>query len=76
MGDFKVETIPETFLDRLKKEHAELAERTGRLNQFIDTTPFYKLTTDDQTDLRVQLTYMQGYAGILARRLNRLTAHH
>lgn len=77
MPDSEVKpVVEETFLTRLRAEHEELVQRVVKLTAFIDTTPFYALTTDDQTDLRVQLTYMQGYVGILARRLNRITAHH
>lgn len=64
------------FLKRLRVEHEELFQRIVKLKAFIDTTPFHQLTTDEQTDLRVQLTYMEGYVGILARRLNRQAAAH
>lgn len=59
------------FVDRLKVEHGELVERMNALAAFIGTDKFNELSIDDQTDLRVQLTYMQGYAGVTAKRLNR-----
>lgn len=76
MPDFEVKVEPTTFQERLKVEHQELLVRVQKLNDFIDTTPFYALTVDDQTDLKIQYNYMTGYVGILARRLNRLSAAH
>ena len=76
MRDFKVEPIPETFLDRLKKEHAELEERTGKLDLFIGTTPFHQLTDADQDDLVEQLRYMQMYLHVLHRRVTRIVQKH
>lgn len=80
MSDFNVTPIvepkEETFADRLRKEHTEVFDRVQKLGAFIDTTPFYALTTEDQADLKVQYTYMTGYVGVLAKRLNRLSSHH
>ena len=61
-----------TFLDRLKVEKAELATRTTKLQAFIDTPPFYLLSNEERIDLRLQLTHMDRYLGILIRRLSRL----
>lgn len=76
MPDFEVKQTPTTFQERLKVEHEELVQRLTKLTEFIDTTTYYSLTTDEQTDLKIQHSYMTGYAGILARRLNRLSASH
>lgn len=68
--------MAETFLDRLRVERAQLMERTNKLGDFIDTTPFHQLASLEQSDLRTQHQYMQGYLGVLTSRLNRLEQVH
>ena len=65
-----------TFLDRLKVEHEQVFERTQKLAAFIDTTPFYALSPEDQADLILQHGHMTGYVGVLSKRLNRLNQRH
>ena len=64
------------YQSRVKTEHNEVLGRLSKLTAFIDTTPFHKLDMDDQVDLRIQLTYMTGYAGVLAKRINRFNARN
>lgn len=64
----------ETFIDRLRKEHAELQERISKLGAFLMSPKSKALSDDALADLRYQLEVMEPYLGILTRRLDKLTA--
>lgn len=66
----------ETFLDRLKVEREDLFVKCSKLEAFIDTPAFNKLERNDRNDLQEQLHHMMSYAGILAKRLDRIDARH
>lgn len=63
---------PTTFKDRLRAEHAELNERLGKLEKFIDSPAYIALPGIDQADLATQASQMREYSTTLARRLGRL----
>jgi len=63
---------PTTFKDRLRVEHAELNERLGKLEKFIDSPAYIALPGIDQADLATQASQMREYSTTLARRLGRL----
>lgn len=62
----------ETFIDRLEKEQAELAERIEKLKAFLGSPGFEKLEKEDQDDLKYQLSTMYPLWSILEKRLNKL----
>lgn len=59
----------ETFLDRLKAERAELAERLSRLKDFLPTEAANKLPPTQMACLLMQMEVMRFYLAILDRRL-------
>lgn len=63
---------PETFLDRLVKEHADLGLKVNKLEAFFETEAFKKLDSRDAHDLREQHTHMANYYWVVNRRLKRL----
>ena len=60
------------FLDRLKKEHADLLEKYQKLDAFIDTDAFQKLDSRDRELLVEQQDAMLHYGSILEERISRL----
>lgn len=68
-------TVPgriDTFLTRMQDEYEELAVRRDKLRRFVDTEAFYKLSQEDQADLRYQFSAMTDYVWYLGKRLKRL----
>lgn len=63
-----------TFIDRMRIEHKELEDKLYRLNQFIETDDYNKLSSDDRHDLIFQAEAMTAYQAILFRRLQRAEA--
>jgi hypothetical protein len=60
--------------ERLYAEHTELTLRIDKLKDFVfSSEEFLELSSDDQTDLLMQLYYMKQYASVLSRRAGRLT---
>ena len=57
---------------RLLQEHRELEQRIVKLIAFLRTSQCEALPFYEQLDLREQLLYMQGYYGVLGRRVGRL----
>lgn len=57
--------------ERLYTEYLELLDRKSRLTAFILNPTFEDLPTIDRRDLREQLSHMQSYWHILARRVAR-----
>ncbi len=65
-------SIPnETFLDRLRVEHAELKDKTKKLSTFLDSQGFLALHWVEQNDLDRQYGIMRRYLDVLSSRLNR-----
>jgi hypothetical protein len=60
-----------TLLERLRAEHAELKERTKKLNTFLDSQGFAALHWVDQHDLERQYGIMTRLLAVLDRRLVR-----
>ena len=63
----------ETWLDRLKVEHAQVKERFDKLDNFILGETFSGLPAVERTDLCEQWRHMDGYVQVLERRLARAT---
>jgi hypothetical protein len=62
-----------TFIERLKVEKTDLAEKTEKLISFIDNEElFSKIDPMQQTLLKQQVGYMQGYLSVLEQRLDLL----
>jgi hypothetical protein len=61
----------ETFLDRLRIEHADLKDRIKKPNSFLDSQAFNALHWTDQHDLERQYGIMVRLLSVLDRRLNR-----
>lgn len=55
-------------MDRLFREHDEIAGRRSDLEKFILTPAFDQLPEIDRTDLREQLGHMKAYERVLERR--------
>ena len=64
----------DNWLDRLKQEDKELTHRYTKINTFLGTKAFYKLSEIDQHDLTVQAGGMRMYHEALQRRLRRFTS--
>lgn len=60
-----------TWIDRLRQEQQELADRLGKLKVFVETDAYYDLPCKDKFLLRQQLRFMTGYEIILRQRINR-----
>ena len=65
----------ETFLDRLKKEHADLSVKVSKLESFFKTEVFKKLDSRDAFDLKEQHAHMANYFWVVSRRLKKLTGN-
>lgn len=61
----------ESYKDRMKTEHNELAERIVRLSTFINGPIFETLEEDEQNDMKEQLRAMIMYRTALERRMRR-----
>jgi hypothetical protein len=59
----------EAYQERLIDEHTELAERVEKLQAFIHSPDFPKLSGIDQGYLQAQLPYMVGYLRVLSSRV-------
>ena len=60
------------FRDRVKAEANELQEKITKLGAFINgSVQFDRLPIEECNDLRLQLTFMTEYYGVLVRRINR-----
>lgn len=70
----KLKTMEETFLDRLKKEIAELEDKTSKLRAFIgsDLEAYKNASHMQKRLLSMQLSTMHAYLGILELRLMEL----
>lgn len=62
------------WLERLKLEDKELSAKLTKLNNFLGTKAFHKLSEIDQHDLTVQAGGMRLYHEALQRRLYRFTS--
>lgn len=60
-----------TFKDRMQLELTELRDKLYRLNNFIKSDEFQKLSIEDRTDLEIQAFYMEKYSNILAKRIQK-----
>lgn len=59
------------YIERMKDELSELADRTAKLATFISTNPIFKqLAADDRDLMRQQLVHMEGYRDTLDTRLD------
>jgi hypothetical protein len=55
---------------RVAEEAKELAEKSIKLNEFIDSNPLFdRLSVDEQKRMKLQLTTMQCYYSILVERI-------
>lgn len=61
-----------TFMDRLKLEHSELSVKTNKLNYFVCSDNFLKLSIGNRSLLSKQLNVMFEYCNILEIRLELL----
>jgi hypothetical protein len=55
--------------ERVVAEHAELTERIGKLLAFFQTDLFTTLSEAEQSRLRNQARFMDGYAAVLKERI-------
>jgi len=55
--------------DKLEEERSELAEKLGRLNEFLEADEFFRLGSSDQSLLESQAQVMKAYIDILGARL-------
>ncbi len=60
------------FRDRLKKEFKELNKKLEKLNDFIETQDFEKLSDEMRNLLMIQVTAMATYSNILSARIKYL----
>lgn len=60
-----------TYLDRMKEEHAQLTERVNALAKFIYTkgNTYEELSRVAQVNLAKQLAHMEAYQSILDTRI-------
>lgn len=62
-----------TFIERLQVEKSELSEKVEKLVSFINNEElFSKIDPMQQTLLKQQVGYMQGYLAVLEQRLELL----
>ena len=59
-----------TWQERVIEEYEEISDRGQKLFDFIDSDVYEALPAFDRIALAMQLAHMQGYAGILRRRIN------
>ena len=64
-----VEDKPTTFQDRVRAEHAELADRTDKLAAFFSTPTVSGLDEAEQSRLRTQWNAMSVYRNVLVARI-------
>lgn len=64
----------DTYLDRVKLEHAELDAKLSALTTFFDNRAFDSLDQDNRALLRAQQGAMSDYLAILAQRITKATA--
>lgn len=62
----------ETFLDRLKKEESDLAEKCDKLTAFIRSENFAKVDPAQSRLLKQQIGHMRSYHGVLQERIKQL----
>mgnify|MGYP006203263025 CR=1 FL=1 len=67
-GTIKLNTMS-TFLDRLREEELEVASKAIKLQEFISTENFEKLSEGNQYLLRKQLEVMTEYVEIVGLRI-------
>ena len=60
------------FRDRLKKEFKELNKKLEKLNDFIETQDFEKLSDEMRNLLMIQITAMATYSNVLSARIEYL----
>lgn len=60
---------PETFYERLLVEQKDLADRVSKLDTFLGSDGFERLSIEQQNLLHGQFRAMQDYASILGKRL-------
>lgn len=65
-----VEDKPTTFQDRVRAEHAELADRVQKLYDFFSTPIFAGLDGAEQSRLKMQWNAMSTYRNILKARID------
>ncbi|MDO9148276.1 MAG: hypothetical protein Q7U52_11560 [Hydrogenophaga sp.] len=54
---------------RVVDEHKELSEKLGKLLSFFQTPIFFGLSEAEQSRLRNQARFMDGYAAVLEERI-------
>jgi len=59
------------FRARLFEEHSQLSQRIDRLKEFILSEKYDTLPDIDKSDLKRQLSHMEGYFSILSKRVSR-----
>lgn len=64
----------EPHVERMLNEQKELCEKIEKLGEFISKNPiFYKLSKDEQYDMKLQLGAMGLYSSVLQHRIDRAT---
>ena len=61
--------MSEEWRERLAEELDQLRERLGRLERYLFSDGFYRLSAREQTRLLAQRFFMDAYAKILRERL-------
>ena len=67
----RLAAVPTDFRDRVRQEHAELANNFYKLSKFMQTAAYDKLDAEDNRLLAEQHAWMSGLLGILDRRIAR-----
>ena len=62
------------LIKKLKNEFDALNNRINKLKAFMETDTYETLAVDEKIDLNQQLEYMNGYANILNKRIERHTS--
>ena len=60
----------QAYQERVVQEVRELREKLDKLNQFVQSTPFSGLPTDEQQRLLKQRDLMDQYAAVLDERIS------
>ena len=63
---------PMSWSDRLVLEKAELDERIKKLQAFLPSLEFERLTPESQSLLQQQVVIMRDYSGVLRQRIERI----